>query len=141
MGKRRSTVSDDELIGLATEAREFAHAPYSNFAVGAALLSADGRIFTGCNIEISTLGLTTCAERVAIFKAVSDGVREIARVAIVADHVDLAPPCGCCRQMMWEFGTEETEIILANLDGRVERFELKQLFPHAFDSSFLESLK
>ena len=141
MGKRRITVSDDELIGLATQAREFAHAPYSNFAVGAALLSGDGRIFTGCNIEISTLGLTTCAERVAIFKAVSEGVREIARIAIVADHEDLAPPCGCCRQMMWEFAADDTEIVLANLDGRVQKFELKELFPHAFDSTFLESLK
>ena len=134
-------MSDDELIGLATQARESAHAPYSNFAVGAALLSADGRVFTGCNIEISTFGLTTCAERVAIFKAVSEGVREIARVAIVADHEDLAPPCGCCRQMMWEFGADDLEIILANLDGRVQKFELKELFPHAFDGGYLERVR
>lgn len=130
-------ISDDELIEKATDARRFAHAPYSGFAVGAALVTRDGRVFTGCNIENSTLSLTLCAERVAVLKAVSEGSNEIARIAIVADHAILTPPCGCCRQMMWEFSAGDTEVILANLVGDVQRFDLKQLYPEAFDSSFL----
>jgi cytidine deaminase len=142
MGKRSvaSVVTDEELIERARVARESAHAPYSNFEVGAALLASDGRIFTGCNIENSTYGLTMCAERVAIFKAVSEGAREFVKVAIVADHLNLTPPCGCCRQMIWEFSADETVVILANLTGDVQKFEIKEIFPNAFDSSFLESV-
>src|SRR5258706_5909999 len=94
-------ISDDALIELAKDAREMAHAPYSNFEVGAALLTTDGRVYTGCNIENSTYSLTVCAERVAIFKAVSEGSREIAKIAVVVDTENLTPPCGCCRQMIW----------------------------------------
>lgn len=130
--------TDQELIESARRARDAAHAPYSGFAVGAALLTADGRVFTGCNIENSTFGLTMCAERVAIFKAVSEGAREILKLAIVADNERFAPPCGCCRQMIWEFATEGTEVILANLNGGAQRFGIEELFPNAFDSSFLE---
>lgn len=130
--------TDEELIESATRAREVAHAPYSNFAVGAALLSSDGRVFTGCNIENSTYGLTMCAERVAIFKAVSEGAKEIVKLAVIADHERFAPPCGCCRQMIWEFATEETQVILANLNGAIQRFAIEELFPNAFDSSYLE---
>lgn len=142
MGKRSvaSVVTDEELIERARVARESAHAPYSNFEVGAALLASDGRIFTGCNIENSTYGLTMCAERVAIFKAVSEGAREFVKVVVVADHLNLTPPCGCCRQMIWEFSADETVVILANLAGDVQKFEIKEIFPNAFDSSFLESV-
>jgi cytidine deaminase len=133
-------MTDDELVERAKEARQFAHAPYSNFEVGAALLTTDGRVFTGCNIENSTYGLTMCAERVAIFKAVSEGAREFLKVAVVADHENLTPPCGCCRQMIWEFAADETEVILANLSGDVQKFEIKELFPKAFDARFLQGV-
>jgi cytidine deaminase len=128
---------DEELIELAKEAREAAHAPYSKFEVGAALITSDGKIYTGCNIENSTYSLTVCAERVAIFKAVSEGSREIVKIAVVADTGNLTPPCGCCRQMIWEFASEETTVIMANLSGDVVRCEIKELLPKAFDASFL----
>ena len=135
-----AATSDDELVERAKQARLAAHAPYSNFEVGAAILATDGRIFTGCNIENSTYGLTMCAERVAIFKAVSEGATEFLKVAIVADHANITPPCGCCRQMIWEFATEDTEVILANLSGDVQKFYIKDLFPNAFDASFLQGV-
>jgi cytidine deaminase len=141
MGKRsNAAASDAELIERATEARLAAHAPYSNFEVGAALLSADGRVFTGCNIENSAYGLSMCAERVAIFKAVSEGANEFTKVAVVTDSESLTPPCGCCRQMIWEFASERTEVILANLTGDVRSFEIKELLPEAFDARFLEGV-
>ncbi|HXG93794.1 MAG TPA: cytidine deaminase [Blastocatellia bacterium] len=141
MGKRSGNkVSDDELVERAKEARSMAHAPYSNFEVGAALLAADGRVFTGCNIENSTYGLTMCAERVAIFKAVSEGAQEISKMAVVADFDNPTPPCGCCRQMIWEFSSDDTEVILANLSGDVQKFAIKELFPEAFDARFLEGV-
>ncbi len=133
-------ISDDELIAQAKDARRWAHAPYSNFSVGAALLSSDGRLFTGCNVENSTYGLSMCAERVAIFKAISEGVLEIARVAVVTDHEHIAPPCGCCRQMIWEFASDETEVILANLSGDVRKYRIRDLLPEAFDARFLEGV-
>jgi cytidine deaminase len=141
MGKRSSiVVSDVELIERAKVARLAAHAPYSNFGVGAALLSADGRVFTGCNIENSAYGLSMCAERVAIFKAVSEGANEFTKVAVVTDSESLTPPCGCCRQMIWEFASATTEVILANLTGDVRSFEIKELLPEAFDARFLEGV-
>ena len=133
-------ISNEELISLATDARRFAHALYSNFKVGAALVSSDGRIFTGCNVENSTYGLSMCAERVAIFKAVSEGAREITRVAVVTDHEHIAPPCGCCRQMIWEFASDETEVILANLGGDVRHYKIRDLLPEAFDARYLEGV-
>jgi cytidine deaminase len=141
MGKRSSAViSDDELIARAKEARLAAHAPYSNFEVGAALLSSDGRVFTGCNIENSAYGLSMCAERVAIFKAVSEGAHEFTKVAVVTDTESLTPPCGCCRQMIWEFASDSTEVILANLTGDVRAFDIKELLPEAFDARFFEGV-
>ncbi|MCI0488351.1 MAG: cytidine deaminase [Blastocatellia bacterium] len=134
-------MSDDELIERAKEARLAAHAPYSKFEVGAALLVADGRVFTGCNIENSTYSLTMCAERVAVFKAVSEGAREFLKIAIAADHERPTPPCGCCRQMIWEFADDETVVILANLSGDVQKFKIKDLFPNAFDASFLQGVR
>jgi cytidine deaminase len=140
MGKRSTRPGDDELLERAKEARAMAHAPYSGFEVGAALVASDGRVFTGCNIENSTYGLTMCAERVAIFKAVSEGASEIRKIAVVADYANPTPPCGCCRQMIWEFATDDAEVILANLSGDVQKFAIKELFPEAFDSRFLEGV-
>jgi cytidine deaminase len=133
-------ITDDELIGQARDARRWAHAPYSNFSVGAALLSSDGRVFTGCNVENSTYGLSMCAERVAIFKAVSEGADEIAKIAVVADHEHIAPPCGCCRQMIWEFASGETEVVLANFSGDIRKYRITELLPEAFDERYLEGV-
>jgi cytidine deaminase len=137
----QAVMSDEELVEVAKEARQAAHAPYSNFQVGAALLTSDGRVFKGCNIENSVYSLTMCAERVAVFKAVSEGARGFVKIAIVADSEKITPPCGCCRQMVWEFGNDQTRIILSNLDGDVRKFEIKELFPLAFDASFLEGIR
>ena len=124
------------LIKAATQAREHAHAPYSHFRVGAALRAKSGRIFTGCNIENSTFGLTLCAERVAVFKALSEGERAFDAVAVVADTERLTPPCGACRQILWEF-CRDAEVVLTNLSGRIEVRRISDLFPEAFDASFL----
>jgi len=126
----------DSLQAAALAARENAHAPYSKFRVGAALEDADGRVYTGCNIENATYGLTLCAERVAVFKAVSEGAREFRRIAIAADTDALTPPCGACRQILWEF-CGDIEMVLLNLSGQSEVVRLKDLFPRAFDASFL----
>ena len=126
----------DPLIAAATAARENAHAPFSKFKVGAAVVDSAGRIHTGCNVENATYGLTLCAERVAIFKAVSEGARGFTRVAVVADTDTLTPPCGACRQILWEF-CGDVEILLANLKGRMETHRLGELFPKPFDGSFL----
>jgi cytidine deaminase len=120
----------------ARAARENAHAPYSKFLVGAAIEATDGRIFTGCNIENATYGLTVCAERVAVWKAISEGVRSFTRVAVCADTSELTPPCGACRQILWEF-CGDTEIIMSNLRGEEETVKLSTLFPRAFDASYL----
>jgi cytidine deaminase len=127
---------DDVLIVAARTAREHAHAPYSNFRVGAAVRAKSGRIFTGCNVENATFGLTLCAERVAIFKAISEGERGFDAVAVVADTPTLTPPCGACRQILWEF-CGDAEVLLSNLAGKVERLRMSALFPRAFDRSFL----
>jgi cytidine deaminase len=127
---------NDALVAAARTAREHAHAPYSNFRVGAAVRAKSGRIFTGCNVENATFGLTLCAERVAIFKAISEGERGFDTVAVVADTGKLTPPCGSCRQILWEF-CGDAEVILANLQGDVERYRMSELLPKAFDQSFL----
>jgi cytidine deaminase len=124
------------LIETARLVRLNAHAPYSRFLVGAALEAKDGRVFTGCNVENATYGLTVCAERVALFKAISEGAREFVRIAIVADTADPTPPCGACRQLLWEFGGN-LEIILANLTEEKGRHQLKDLFPLPFDRRLL----
>jgi len=126
----------DALIAAALAARENAFAPYSKFRVGAAIEDSDGRIHTGCNVENSTYGLTVCAERVAVFKAVSEGVRKFRRVAIAADTDSLTPPCGACRQILWEF-CGDIEIVLVNPRGKTETHRLKDLFPKPFDVSYL----
>jgi cytidine deaminase len=124
------------LIAAARTAREHAHAPYSNFRVGAAVRATSGRIFTGCNVENATYGLTLCAERVAIFKAISEGERGFDAVAVVADTESLTPPCGSCRQILWEF-CGDAEVILSNLQNRIERYRMSELLPKPFDGSFL----
>jgi cytidine deaminase len=126
----------DPLYAAARQARDRAHAPFSHFRVGAALETADGQIVTGCNVENATYGLTICAERVAVFKAMSEGHRQFRRIVILADTAEPTPPCGACRQILWEFGGD-LEIILANLDGEKARFHLKDLLPHPFDARFL----
>ncbi len=113
---------NETLISAAKQARENAHAPYSNFRVGAALRATSGRIFGGCNVENATYGLTVCAERIAIFK--------------VTDTDTLTPPCGACRQLIWEF-CGDVPVILANLKGKTEIIQMKDLFPKPFDSSNL----
>ena len=129
-------MNDSDLVAAARKAREFAHAGYSHFKVGAALETGDGTIVTGCNIENATYGLTVCAERVAMFKAISEGHRVFTRIAIVADTDAPTPPCGACRQILWEF-CGDIEVILSNLHGKTERFRLGNLFPRPFDASFL----
>jgi cytidine deaminase len=126
----------DRLQVAALAARENAHAPYSKFRVGAALEDTSGRVHTGCNVENATYGLTLCAERVAVFKAISEGARQFRRIAIAADTETLTPPCGACRQILWEF-CGDIEIVLLNLHGKSETLRLKELFPRAFDASFL----
>ena len=126
----------NKLIEAALAARKNAHAPFSKFLVGAALQDENGRVFTGCNVENATYGLTICAERVAVFKAISEGARKFAAVAVAADTEVLTPPCGACRQILWEF-CGDVELTLVNLQGKTETFRLKELFPRPFDASFL----
>lgn len=127
---------NDPLIAAALRARENAHAPFSKFRVGAAVEDAAGHIHTGCNVENATYGLTVCAERVAIFKAISEGARRFKRVCVAADTEKLTPPCGACRQILWEF-CGDVELVLTNLSGKTETLWLGTLLPRPFDSSFL----
>jgi cytidine deaminase len=125
-----------ELVAAARRARRHAHAAYSKFKVGAALETADSVIITGCNVENATYGLTIWAERVAMFKALSEGHRKFRRVAVVADTVAPTPPCGACRQILWEFGGD-LDIVLANLTSQTGRHRLKDLLPLPFDARLL----
>jgi len=127
---------NDSLIAAALAARAHAFAPFSKFRVGAAIEDGGGGIHTGCNVENATYGLTLCAERVAVFKAVSEGARKFRRVAVAADTDELTPPCGACRQILWEF-CGDVEIELVNLGGKTETYRLKDLFPKPFDVSYL----
>jgi cytidine deaminase len=126
----------DQLITAAQAVRERAHAPFSHFKVGCAIEDEHGVIYTGCNVENATYGLTLCAERVAVFKAVSEGAGKLKRVAVVADTENPTPPCGACRQILWEF-CGDAELILENLAGKRETLTIKQIFPRPFDASFL----
>lgn len=125
-------VDKKNLIKAAAATRENAFAPYSNFKVGAAVETDGGEIFTGCNVESASFGLTICAERVAIFSAVAAGHNRIRRIAVVADTEDLTAPCGACRQIIWEFGGD-IEVELSNLDGKSQTLGMKDLLPSAFD--------
>lgn len=126
----------DPLIAAAAAAWEKAFAPYSRFRVGAALETPDGTIVTGCNVESASYGLTICAERVAIVKGVSEGFRCFTRVAVVTDTVTPTPPCGACRQLLWEFAPD-AEVLLANLAGTAVRYTVRELIPAAFDTKQL----
>ncbi len=127
----------ENLVKAATKVRENAFAPYSKFKVGAAVLTKDGEIFTGCNVESATYGLTVCAERIAIWKAVSENEKEFSHIAVVADTEKLTPPCGACRQIIWEF-CGDIPVTMANLRGDVETIQMSELLPKAFDSEFLD---
>ena len=124
----------DPLVAAAILAREHAFAPYSGFRVGAALEAEDGRIISGCNVESASYGLTICAERVAIVKAVSEGHTRFRRVAVVADTPTLTPPCGACRQLLHEFAAD-AEVVLANLHSDTATHQMRDLLPHAFGAS------
>ena len=129
--------TEKELIDAATDVRERAYAPYSNFRVGAAVETDDGDIYTGCNVESASYGLTVCAERVAIWKGISRGVTKFGRIAVVVDTEELTPPCGVCRQIIWEF-CGDVPVILSNLHGKSETIQMSELLPRAFDSKFLK---
>jgi cytidine deaminase len=128
---------NDALIDAARAARLHAFAPLSKFLVGAALQTAGDRIITGCNVENATYGLTMCAERVAVFKAISEGERRFTRIAIVADTSQPTPPCGACRQILWEFGGD-LEVVLANLVEVKAAYRLRDLLPLPFDARLLD---
>ena len=136
IGPRRTLERAGDLVAAARRARENADAMFSNFKVGAALETTEGAVITGCNIENSTYGLTICAERVAMFKALSEGHRGFTRIAIVADTALPTPPCGACRQILWEFGGN-LEIRLANLTRETGRYKLRDLLPVPFDARLL----
>ena len=124
------------MIEAAKRARLNARAPHSGFKVGAALETRKGRLYRGCNVENATYGLTVCAERVAIWNALSEGEADFRRLSIVADNDNLTPPCGACRQIIWEY-CGDIEVILANLKGRKARYRISELFPMPFDKRFL----
>ena len=126
----------ESLLQAALAAREHAVAPFSHYKVGAALECRNGKIYGGCNVENSTYGLTVCAERVALWKALSEGEREFVRVAVASQGSQPAPPCGACRQLLWEFGGN-LEVILGNTEGYREVHHLAGLLPHPFDRGML----
>ena len=130
-------MTDQELIQLAVQVREQAYVPYSKFKVGAALLSVDGRVFTGANVENASYGLTICAERAALFKAVSEGVQSFTTIAVVTDLADPASPCGACRQVLVEFAPQ-LRVIMANIAGKVVSTTIAELLPLAFTPQKLE---
>lgn len=131
-----SDESLQQLIETAKKARLQSIAPFSNFLVGAALKTEEGKVYMGCNVESASYGLTVCAERVAIWKALSEGERHFTELAIVADTGSLTPPCGTCRQIIWEFAKNAT-IVLGNLRGETQIVSIRELLPRAFDARFL----
>ncbi len=129
---KQTIYSDEDLVAAAAAAREQAYAPYSGFRVGAALLDEQNRLFTGCNIENASYGATCCGERTAIYKAVSEGARNIKRMAVVGSLPELCMPCGICRQVMAEFAAPDFILLAAAPDGRYQAFSLEDLLPFAF---------
>jgi cytidine deaminase len=130
-------MNNAELVGLAKKAMENAYAPYSKFRVGAALLTNDNKVFTGCNIENASFGGTNCAERTAFFKAISEGNRDFKKIAIISDSEDYTYPCGICRQVLSEFGLD-IEVLVANIKEEYIIYKLNELLPHAFLRDDLE---
>jgi cytidine deaminase len=134
------TEVQSEVDEAAIQARLQSVAPFSRFMVGAAVKAGSGKIYTGCNIESASYGLTVCAERVAIWKGLSEGEREFTELSVVADTESLTPPCGTCRQIIWEF-CKNASIKLLNLRGQSEIVSIRELLPRAFDARFLKELK
>ena len=132
------SISAEKLIEMAKEAREKAYVPYSKFQVGAALVTKEGKVFTGCNVENASFGLTCCAERTAIFKAVSEGYRDFEALAVIADVPTVCSPCGACRQVMSEFGGQ-MKVHLANLKGQSKTTTVEELLPGFFTAEDMES--
>lgn len=126
-----TNITNEELIKIADEAKEMAYSPFSNFKVGAALLGKSGKVYTGCNIENSTYGATNCAERTAIFKAVSEGERKFEKIAIMSSSGDFTSPCGICRQVIFEF-MQKGEIILGNDKQEVKVYSVEEMLPEGF---------
>ena len=135
--EQQEPVGQEQVIEAATRARDCALARYSNFCVGTAIEAEDGTIYSGCNIESAAYELTMCAERVTIWKALSEGARRFRRIAVVADTERLTPPCGACRQLIWEF-CGDIPVILANLRGDTQTYQMSELLPHPFDADFLD---
>jgi cytidine deaminase len=131
-------MTTEELIKEGLSAKENAYAPYSNFKVGAVLVTANGCIYRGCNIEISSFGLTICAERVAIFKAVSEGEKKFKSIFIASDAEKFTPPCGACRQVLWELAGD-IDVYMINRFGEYQKSSMHELLPYGFDNSFLGS--
>ncbi len=126
-------MNDMELASCARKAMDTAYVPYSKFRVGAALLTASGKVYTGCNVEIASFGATNCAERTAIFKAVSEEGRiNIDKIAIASDDEDYIYPCGICRQVMAEFADDDMELICTKKNGEYKKIRLGDLLPNAF---------
>lgn len=126
----------DELIKIALVNREKAHAIYSNFRVGAVLVTGDDRLYHGCNIEISSYGLTICAERVAVFKAISEGETQFKSIYIASDSDKITSPCGACRQVLWDLAGD-IEVVMINRDGQFQKEQLSKLLPLVFDKTYL----
>ncbi len=130
-------MKDLALIQQAREAMEYAYVPYSKFRVGAAVLTKDGKVYTGCNIECASFGGTNCAERTALFKAISEGSRSFEAIAVVSDNDEYTFPCGICRQVIVEFG-KDIKIIVGTSQGETKTFTAEELLPHSFSSIDLE---
>ena len=131
-------MEEKKLIQMALKARKRSYSPYSKHAVGAALRTSDGNYYQGCNIENSSYGGTVCAERTAIWKAISEGHSLIDEIAVVTDSPIPWPPCGLCLQIMAEFASPDLKMHMANLKGKVETYPFRELFPKAFYSRFLK---
>lgn len=125
-------MKEKKMIDIAREVLKNAYAPYSRYKVGAVVEASSGKLYTGCNVENMSFGLTICAERVAIFKAISDGEKVIARVVIVSDDESIPIPCGACLQVMSEFSNGDLEIVVSSRDGKLEKFKLIELLPNPF---------
>jgi len=131
MKKKNLPAVYQKLIRIARQARKNAYAPYSRFKVGAAVLTEGGKIYSGCNVENASYGLTNCAERTAIFRAVADGQKKIKAIAIVLEAPDFGAPCGACRQVIYEFGSS-AEVIMATVAGKFKIKKISELLPDAF---------
>lgn len=122
----------DKLLEAAKQAQEKAYAPYSKFRVGAALITTDGKMYTGCNIENASFGLTNCAERTAIFKMMSEGKQKIEEILVIGDTEEFLPPCGACRQVIVEFASEDTVVYMSNKYGDFKKTTVGELMPFIF---------